>query len=53
MYIDFIYRNETFTLQNQNRDSIYGETLTGFIQKFEVTNFFQFMPLQKHFCELN
>lgn len=44
MYIDFIYRNETFTLQNQNRDSIYAETLTGFIQKFEVTNFFQFMP---------
>ena len=44
MYIDFIYRNETFTLQNQNQDSISGEILTGFIQKSEVTSFFQSMP---------
>lgn len=44
MFIDFIYRNEIFTLQNKNCDSISGEIWTGFIQKFEVTSFFQFIP---------
>ena len=44
MFIDFIYRNEIFTLQNKNWDSISGEIWTGFVQKFEVTSFFQFIP---------